>query len=101
MEEGLRDRLLKDLEDASWDMLAPHHEREALFVIGEDVELVDAGIALANDDVELVKEWQQTGRIKRPTEDDVDEYSQDKDKHVWQFLIIQPYVIVKKIPKLH
>ncbi len=54
MSEELKEKLSKDVDEASWELLADHHKRGAVFLV-KDLDIVDVGAAMANDDSANVK----------------------------------------------
>ena len=49
--QNLLERLTSEIDDARWDILKPHHEREALFMINDELELPAVGYTMASDQV--------------------------------------------------
>jgi hypothetical protein len=86
-----------EIQAANWDMLAPHFKRDALFLIDSKIELADAAVALANDDATKVKLWQKNGQFKKPETDEVESWSKDTAKDFAEFLIVQPFVLIRLI----
>lgn len=90
--DSLKEKLKDDLDEASWEMLKDHHERGAVFLIDNSLELIDVGAAIAVDEVSTVKIWLDNKQFKKLEEipTDVDQTVRDID-----FLIVQPYVLIK------
>lgn len=91
--ENLLQRLTNDIDDARWDILKPHHEREALFMLDEHLDLAAVGFAMARDEVEYIKQWINANEVYRPTDEQIELW--EKNNTEFQYLIIQPYVLVK------
>lgn len=91
--ENLIERLANDIDNARWDLLKPHHEREALFMISDELELPAVGYTMASDQVEYIKKWLAEEQMYRPTEEQIDAW--EKDNTEFKYLIVQPYVLVK------
>ena len=86
----LRKQLNEDLNVASWDMLEPHLKRDALVEVHESLDLVEVGIAIAEDKADLVKDWMEKGLIKG-----VKEKKTEWEKVQFKFLILSPYVLMQ------
>ena len=95
MEENLKEKLSSELYVTSWSVLENHYKKDVLFLVKNDIDLVDAGVAIANDDVTQVKIWQESQSLRRPTEKEVSDWSKSKNLNLFEFLVIQPYVIIK------
>jgi len=89
----LRKNLNKDLDIATWDMLELHLTRGALVEVHNSLDLVEVGLAVAEDKAELVKDWMAKGLIKNMGEVD-QEWKENKDLK-FKFLILSPYVLVQ------
>ena len=94
--EDLKKKLESEIESCDWEMLAPHYQRDVVIWLGEGVELIDAGMALAQDQVQTVANWQAEGLIGKPTEDQVKVWEQEPKKKFANFLIVQPFVLIKQ-----
>lgn len=55
--QDLRAQLAETLDEAEWEWLIPHAKRDALVVVAEQLDLIDVGVAIANDDVAIVQNW--------------------------------------------
>jgi hypothetical protein len=94
--ENLKEKLTSEKEKVKWIALEEHHEREALLIIKNHLDLIDVGVSIANDDVQKVKEWLSTEDIKRPDEEMVNNFKEN-DQTYFEFIIIQPYVLAQQI----
>ena len=91
----LEEKLIKEIQSANWNMLEPHFKRDAVFLVSGDLDLVSVGLAIAGDQADLIKGWQEKNQFRRPNESEIELWKKDESKNFAQFLIIQPYVIVK------
>ena len=92
----LKKKFQGEIDQADWEMLAPHHERQTLFKVSRDLDIFDVAIDLAIDNVEEVKKYLESNQLTRLEDDEVLEYSKDKNKFFANFLVIQPYVIFQE-----
>ena len=95
MKEDLAEKLKTEIEECDWSMLAPLHKNELVLFIDQKLELITVGKAIAEDNVALVKIWQDNEEISRPSAKQVEEFEKEPHKKIAKFLIIQPYVLVK------
>ena len=92
----IRKDLLKQLETVDGESLLPHHQRQALVFIGDELDIIDVGIAFATDNKDSVTTWLQTGDIWKCTEKDKQAGALNSTKS-YQFLILQPFVLAKAV----
>jgi len=93
--DSLKEKLKADIDKASWNMLEVHHERGAIFVVANEVPLEEIGVSLALDEVTFVKLWMDNNQFYK-----LDEIPNvNKEERTIEFLIIQPYVLVRLAEK--
>jgi hypothetical protein len=97
MTDKLRKKLQDEMETCGWNILAAHHQRETVFLISEQLDLIEVAIAVALDKIEDIKTWQETGDFRRPDSYEVETWEKDPDKKMAQFIIVQPFVLIQKI----
>ena len=90
---NLKEKLKSEAEQADWDALKPHHDRGALFVVSDKLDLFVVGEAIANDDVTQVKIWLDNKDLFRL--DNTDKFDKEKFNKIGTFVIVQPYVLLK------
>lgn len=96
MSDGtLRDKLASEVMDSEWKMLAMHYRRDALFIVGAEVALLDAAIAIARDDQASVKAWLEGGALARPTDEEVGAWEKEEGAH-FRSVIVQPFVLAQR-----
>ena len=93
----LKDKLKNEVDQADWDLLKVHHENGAVFCVHGPLGLLDVAVAVAQDKTQFVKIWLDNGELKRPTEDEVAQFEKEPFKKICDFIIIQPYVLIKYI----
>mgnify|MGYP002633973837 FL=1 len=94
MKDELRQKLTSEIQYSDWEDLLPHFAHERLFACREDLALLEAGVAIALDDVEHIKELIRSGQLFTPTDEQA--MSWFASKETFRFLIVQPYVLVKR-----
>lgn len=91
--EDQRTKLAAELATAPWTELRPHAERDQLFLVGEGLELLEAGVALANDEAMRVQGWIEAGQLTRPTAAQLEAWEQASP--AFRFLILAPFVVAE------
>lgn len=94
MAEDLRSELTEMVDEAEWEWLMPHAQRDAIVMVDPALDLVDVGIALAQDDVPIVQRWISEQQIYKPSPEQLVEFSDDRTRR-FNALIVQPYVLVQ------
>jgi hypothetical protein len=96
MADNLRQELTELLDQATWEWLLPHAERDAVIIVDPQLALVDVGMAIVEDQSQAVQHWISEALLAKPTLE---------QKIVWekteniQFtaLIVQPYVLIQTL----
>ncbi len=91
----LRAELTENLDEAEWEWLIPHVQRDAVIVVAVDLDLLDVGVAIASDNVSEVQTWINGALISKPSVTQMGEWNSDRTKR-FQTLIVQPYVLVQE-----
>lgn len=96
-----REELALSIDEAEWDWLRAHLERGGLILVDDSINLADAALKVAGDDVETIEKWIHSGRIGKPSESQI--HSWDAEKHKkFAMLIVSPYVLIQeKTPTFH
>jgi hypothetical protein len=94
MTGDLRAELAESLDQAEWEWLKPHIERDAVVVVMTELDLLEVGEAIANDNVLTVQRWISEKMIAKPSPAQVVQWSQNSH-HRFTALIVQPYVLVQ------
>jgi hypothetical protein len=93
MDEILQ-KLKSEIDITSWEMIHPHHVRDAVFIVNKPMELWDVGKLIAENKAHLVKALLDSNELRRPTENEIAGFKND-EKLKFKFLIIQPFVLVQ------
>jgi hypothetical protein len=92
----LRAELTENLDEAEWEWLIPHVQRDAVIVVALELDLLDVGVAIASDHIPSVQQWIDQQLLSKPTVDQVGEWNGDRTKR-FTTLIVQPYVLVQEL----
>jgi hypothetical protein len=96
MADNLRQELTELLDQATWEWLLPHAERDAVIVVDPQLALVDVGMAIVADQSQAVQHWIAEALLAKPTLEQ--QVIWEKTENV-QFaaLIVQPYVLIQPL----
>lgn len=94
MDEALRLRLSETMGPVTFEALADHLERDAVVIVAPKLALLEAAIAVAQDEAELVEGWIASGTFRKPS---AAERARWKDQmgREWNCVIVQPFVLVQ------
>ncbi|HEY9729787.1 MAG TPA: DUF2288 domain-containing protein [Chroococcales cyanobacterium] len=95
--QDLRSELAESLDEAEWNWLKPHVQRDAVVVVDRALDLLDVGVAIAGDDVLSVQHWISEQLIRKPSPEQLSDWNGDQTRR-FQALIVQPYVLVQELP---
>jgi hypothetical protein len=89
----IQEQLLEELADVTWSDLQPHAKRDAVIIVHESLNIVDVGLAIANDEVAKVDVWIAEQLIQKPTPNQLSHWNQDPTQK-FSTLIVAPYVLI-------
>ncbi len=92
----LRAELTEILDEAEWEWLIPHVQRDAVILVVPELSLLDVGVAIASDKIPSVQQWIDEQLITKPTTVQVGEWNCNRSKR-FNTLIVQPYVLAQEI----
>ncbi len=93
--ENLRKRLTEDIADVNWNDIKPHAQRNAVIVVNENLNLLDVGVAIAQDDKIVVERWITENLISKPSNEQLSHWN-DNTTQLFTTLIIQPFVLIQQ-----
>ncbi|MGJ5672360.1 MAG: DUF2288 domain-containing protein [Nostochopsis sp.] len=92
---NLRAELTESLDEAEWEWLIPHAQRDAVIVVAIGLDILDVGVAIASDKILEVQSWIDEQLIAKPSLDQLGKWNSDRTRR-FHTLIIQPYVLVQE-----
>ncbi|MBR8828053.1 MAG: DUF2288 family protein [Gomphosphaeria aponina SAG 52.96 = DSM 107014] len=93
MSDSIKTQLIEELADSQWSDIAPHAKRDGVIVVNESLDLVEVGMAIASNNVQLVQRWISEDFIHKPSAEELSHWNQTPDKK-FSTLIVQPFVLV-------
>ncbi len=97
MSAELRAQLTELLDEAELDWLKPQLQKDAVVIVHEGLDLVDVGVAIAQDDTLKVDRWIGEQLITKPSNDHLAKWHQNPQQK-FRAIIVQPYVLVQELP---
>jgi hypothetical protein len=89
-------QLAEELAPMDWETLIPHAKRDAVIVVEDALDLIEVGVAIAEDNVNSVQNWISELLIHKPSPDELNAWNQEPSKP-FLTLIVQPFVLVRAI----
>ena len=96
MTQQLADKLKGEMEIAAWKDLRTHVARDGILLISPSLDLVEVGVAFAQDNKHKVQQWLEQLLIKKPDTTFLNQMESKLDKR-FSFLILQPFVLVQEL----
>ena len=90
----MRDGLLATLGVVFYSDLRAHLKRDAVIVVAAALDLVEAGAALAENDVARVEQWIRSGLLSKPGAADIERWSIDREAR-FDSLVVAPFVLIR------
>jgi hypothetical protein len=94
----LRSELQESIDQAEWSWLSPHADRDAVIIVSADLNLLDVGVAIANDNASSVQQWITDQLLYKPSLEQKIIWDQNQGKR-FNALIVQPYVLIQEMKK--
>jgi hypothetical protein len=91
--QDIKDRLSQDLADTQWRDIQPHAKRDAVIVVHHSLDMVEVGVALAQDNVTSVQHWIDEQLIQKPSPEQLTEWNNQPETE-FSTLIVQPFVLI-------
>lgn len=91
---NLRADLAEMVDVALWEWLSPHAARARVILVGANLDLVDVGVALTEDNTQLVQSWIEDGWLRHPTAEELSAWNDHKEQE-FTSLVVPPFVLVK------
>ncbi|MGL5081162.1 MAG: DUF2288 domain-containing protein [Microcoleaceae cyanobacterium] len=96
--QALKAQLAENLDEAEWDWLIPHLQRDTIVIVDPNLDLLEAGVAIASDNMLLVKRWMEEQLIHKPQLEEVADWERDRKKR-FKALIVQPFILIQAVEK--
>lgn len=93
--EELKAQLAANVDQAQWEWLIPHVQRDAVVVVDRQLDLLDVGVAISEDHVTDVQRWIGEQQIYKPSPEQISDWNGDRDKQ-FNALIVQPFILVQE-----
>lgn len=90
-----REELARTVDVASWDILRAHLERGGLIVVSGELDLVDTGLLIANDQTAQVSPLIAAGKLTKPSVEQIQAWDSERSTP-FHCLIVSPYVLIQE-----
>jgi hypothetical protein len=102
--DNLRAELAEILDEAEWEWLMPHVQRDVVVMVDPGLDLLDVGVAIASDNTTAVQHWIGERLLSKPSPEQIVEFAGNsrsgrlcqRDRR-FKALIVQPYVLVQDL----
>lgn len=91
--QDIQDQLAKEIAQVEWQDLIPHAQRDAIIVVTPYLELLEVGLALAQDNSSAVQYWISERLIAKPSAQELSDWH-TQPHQTFKTLIVQPFVLV-------
>lgn len=94
--QDLKAQLAENLDEAEWEWLIPHVQRDVVVVVAQPLDLLDVGVAIASDNTVVVQNWISEELLAKPSATQLSDWNGDRTKR-FNTLIVQPFVLVQEL----
>ncbi len=92
--EKLRKELTESIDEAEFDWLKPHIQKDVVIIVSTSLDLVEVGMAIAQDQTQIVDRWINEQLIAKPTMEQLAHWNQQSSLR-FKALIVQPFVLIQ------
>lgn len=92
----LKQQFAQDLASIDWKDLQPHALRDGIIIVDPNLNIIDVGYAVANDDTMSIQHWISEQLIRKPTSDELGRWN-SKPGTQFNTLIVQPFVLISPV----
>lgn len=92
--ENLRTKLNVETAPMAWATLAPFFARGQLLRVASSLSLLDAAVAIAEDDADQVAQWQASDSLALVSDAEAQRW-QAGDATLWA-VVVRPFVLVQE-----
>ncbi len=96
MTEKYRDNLNKQVDECPWSVLAPYHARGGMIIVDSELDFIEVGIAIADDQVDVVTKWLSEKKLVHLDDEKVKIWNEMPDK-TFRMVVVQPYVLIQEL----
>lgn len=93
-----KDDLRKEIMMVPYVELEPHVQRASVIEVDESLDFLEVALSIAKDDKALISALIMKKLLNRATENDYNRWK--NDKRFFNFIILQPYVLVQNATAL-
>ncbi|MFQ3199453.1 MAG: hypothetical protein ACI9SK_000160 [Zhongshania sp.] len=87
-------KLNRETSRIPWKDLQRFYAQGAVLLVGADIDLIAAAVAVANDDAAAVSTWMKDEQLKKATEEVALSWLAE-DCEVWA-VVVAPWILVQK-----
>lgn len=91
--QELRHKLNRETSRMPWPELQPHFASGIVIGVGNDLDLVDVAVQIANDNKAAVADWMASGRLGRVTDAQAAAWLED-EAMLWT-VVVKPWILVQ------
>ena len=94
--EELKKQLKNEMAEVDWNDIKPHAQRDAVIVVNGKLDLLEVGVAIAQDDKKAVEHWITEQLISKPSNQQLSDWNINSTQ-LFKTLIVQPFVLVQSL----
>lgn len=90
-----RKKIESEIMTALWLDLKDHGERNAIFLVNQDLDLALVGEKVMTDEASTVAAWINDGSLTRPTPQQMATWASESGK-TFRFIILAPHILIQE-----
>lgn len=86
-------KLLAETAQIGWHELQRFYAQGLILRVASDVDLIEVAAAVANDDAQVIKQWQQQDQVRAPSKAEAKGWY-NSNAQLWS-VVVAPFVLVQ------
>jgi len=94
-DQHIADKLKQECGIVDWRTLKPHYERDAVIIVREGLDIIDAGVQIAADNSDTVGRWIADEALVKPTSKQAGSWERRNPN--FRSVVIAPFVLIQML----
>ena len=89
----IKTQLQEQIAEVDWKDLIPHAQRDAIVIVHPQLDIIDVGCAIAEDNTSVVQNWISEQLLQKPTAEQLSKWNETPTQK-FSTIIVQPFVLI-------
>ena len=89
----IKTQLKEQIAEIDWKDLIPHAQRDVIVIVHPQLDIIDVGCAIAEDNKNVVQNWINEQLLQKPTAEQLSKWNETPTQK-FPTIIVQPFVLI-------